>query len=101
MVPLAITTHFGETTIVEEVLHDQQVHLCDFGLARIKQHSTTIASPNDLGTPTGTLRWMAPEQMLYGVTGYAADMYSFGMTIYEVQFLLLIVHNILTRDTFG
>jgi serine/threonine protein kinase len=36
-------------------------------------------------TPTGTLQYMSPEQMEYGTTNEASDVYSFGMTIYEVR----------------
>jgi serine/threonine protein kinase len=37
------------------------------------------------GIPIGTFQYMSPEQMKYGITDEASDVYSFGMTIYEVR----------------
>ena len=35
--------------------------------------------------PFGTFHYMSPEQMEFGTTNEASDVYSFGMTIYEVR----------------
>jgi serine/threonine protein kinase len=60
--------------------------LCDFGLSRISalltQPSTTPLDEEK--KPYGTWVYMSPEQMVYGTTDEASDVYSFGMTIYEV-----------------
>lgn len=58
------------------------VHVSDFGLA------TTLNEGE--GTPLvtqshdGTLRYMAPERLLRGENGFAADQYSLGVTLYEL-----------------
>lgn len=57
--------------------------LSDFGLAKIKTYSTAARNGSQLGD--GTLRWMAPEQLTTGLITKQSDMYSFGMTIYEVR----------------
>jgi hypothetical protein len=33
----------------------------------------------------GTVRWMSPEQMAFGITNRPSDVYSFGMSLYEVR----------------
>jgi serine/threonine protein kinase len=58
--------------------------LCDFGLSRIKADitsSTLVANPL---TVIGSRNWMAPERLLGGSVRKPYDIYSFGMTIYEV-----------------
>ena len=37
------------------------------------------------GAPIGTFQYMSPEQMGFGTTNERTDVYSFGMTIYEVR----------------
>src|SRR5215471_13538314 len=73
--------------------------LCDFGLSKIRTHPTTISSTfssssssnrnaaSHVGNETnvGSPRWMAPEQMMMGIIGKSTDVYSFGMTVYEVK----------------
>ena len=60
--------------------------LCDFGLSRIRTlHTYAPTTPLDEeDAPFGTFHYMSPEQMLYGTTDEDSDVYSFGMTIYEV-----------------
>ena len=57
--------------------------LCDFGLSKVKTETATIRKISI--TQSGTLRWMSPEQMTTGVTNKKTDIYSFGMTMYEVR----------------
>ncbi|EKM59924.1 uncharacterized protein PHACADRAFT_57584, partial [Phanerochaete carnosa HHB-10118-sp] len=67
------------------ILIDEHGRAClsDFGLSQIKIHTTSIrwqgTSPQH-----GTARWMSPEHMTEGVTNKRTDVYSFGMTMYEV-----------------
>lgn len=63
---------------------DGRACLSDFGLSQIKIHTTTVRGTGN-GTQHGTARWMAPEHMLQGVTSKRTDVYSFGMTMYEVS----------------
>lgn len=68
------------------ILIDERGHACisDFGLAKIKAHTSTLERTETSRTSNlGTIRWMSPEQM-EGVTNKMTDIYSFGMTIYEV-----------------
>lgn len=55
--------------------------LCDFGMARIKETSSTTT----MASRGGTTQWMAPEMMQLD-TKYnsAADVYSFGCVLYEI-----------------
>jgi eukaryotic-like serine/threonine-protein kinase len=55
------------------------VWLADFGLAKATQ-SEDISMSNDL---VGTLRYMAPEQFR-GSTDHRSDIYSLGLTLYEL-----------------
>ena len=55
------------------------VWLADFGLAKAAQ-SDDISLTNDL---VGTLRYMAPEQFR-GSTDHRSDIYSLGLTLYEL-----------------
>ena len=58
------------------------VHVSDFGLATAFSQdavSTVVSQSQD-----GTLRYMAPERLLSGGGGAAADQYSLGLTLYEL-----------------
>lgn len=58
--------------------------ICDFGLSRLKADaSSRTARPID-SIVTGSRNWMAPERVLGGSLHKPADIYAFGMTIYEV-----------------
>ncbi|KAJ3527660.1 hypothetical protein NM688_g8100 [Phlebia brevispora] len=67
------------------ILVDEHGRACiaDFGLSRIKVHSTTIRRTTN-SSQYGTLRWMSPEAMMLGTSNKKTDIYSFGMTMYEV-----------------
>ncbi|HOG49112.1 MAG TPA: serine/threonine-protein kinase [Lentisphaeria bacterium] len=58
------------------------VHVSDFGLATALSQDavSTVASQSQ----DGTLRYMAPERLLSGGGGAAADQYSLGLTLYEL-----------------
>lgn len=53
--------------------------LCDLGLARVKVSSQSLAR-SQVGTPL----WMAPEVMNDEPYGSPADVYSFGLVLYEL-----------------
>jgi len=60
--------------------------LCDFGLALVlenKDGSTAVTSTAEAGTPYYT----APEMMQGQAVSYAADCWSFGVTLYEIMAL--------------
>ncbi|KAI6659750.1 Serine/threonine-protein kinase STY17-like [Oopsacas minuta] len=53
--------------------------LCDFGVSK-----TLNATMNVNTQEIGTVRWMAPEVMCSNTYNYKCDIYSFGVTIYEI-----------------
>ncbi|GMI10639.1 hypothetical protein TrVE_jg2280 [Triparma verrucosa] len=54
------------------------VKICDFGLARLKAYTNSHTGN------TGTTQWMAPEVLMNQRYGEKADVYSFGVIIWEV-----------------
>ncbi|GJE97456.1 kinase-like protein [Phanerochaete sordida] len=68
------------------ILMDEQGKAClsDFGLSRIKTNTTTIRQGAGIAPSHGTARWMSPEHITLGVANKKTDVYSFGMTMYEV-----------------
>ncbi|KAG6544341.1 hypothetical protein Mapa_014175 [Marchantia paleacea] len=64
------------------------VKVCDFGVARIKP---AVSSNHGVGNwaaemtaETGTYRWMSPEVLEHKPYDHKADVYSFGIMIWEV-----------------
>jgi predicted Ser/Thr protein kinase len=66
------------------VLLDKDFHakLCDFGLSKIKLESSSTSSRHQ---KVGTTRWMAPE--IFDEQPYTAkaDIYSYGVTLWEIS----------------
>jgi serine/threonine protein kinase len=66
--------------------------LCDFGLSRIKADVTSrTVVKSDGGAIAGSRNWMAPELLLVGSLKKPCDIYAFGMTIYEVRWVLIVM----------
>lgn len=87
---LFLSSVYLEYTLQSNILIDERGKAClsDFGLAEIKTHttSTITATSSDHTTHLlGTARYMAPEQLSQGRTNKTTDVYSFGMTTYEVH----------------
>jgi serine/threonine protein kinase len=61
--------------------------LCDFGLTQLKADIIRRTSKEDSGLVMGSRNWMAPERFCGGALREACDVYSFGMTIFEVSWL--------------
>ncbi len=58
------------------------LHVTDFGLATVLnmgEDAPMVTMSND-----GTLRYMAPERLLKGVSSYAVDQYALGLSLYEL-----------------
>ena len=62
------------------------VKILDFGLAKhlTAPETDTATQLTAAGTTLGTLAYMAPEQAAGGDTGSAADVWSFGVVLYEL-----------------
>jgi len=62
-----------------------RVKVADFGLSTFKKHLAGVTSNQAMGT----VHWMAPEYLATGLCDEKADVYSFGIVMWEV----------VTRDT--
>ncbi|KAJ1568362.1 hypothetical protein HK096_006764, partial [Nowakowskiella sp. JEL0078] len=58
-----------------------KLKLTDFWLAKVKSVSTTFHTARGV---SGTLRWLAPERLQRSKMSESADVYSFGMIMYEI-----------------
>jgi serine/threonine protein kinase len=58
--------------------------LCDFGLSHLKESATSRVTRPTNSVVAGSRNWMPPERILGGSLRKPADIYAFGMTIYEV-----------------
>ena len=64
-----------------------RVKVLDFGLAKLAQMSgddTRSMALTEVGTATGTLAYMAPEQLLGEPVDARADLYALGVVLYEL-----------------
>ena len=68
-----------------------QLHVADFGIARIQSNDTLTAT----GDLVGTLRYTSPEQAAgqHGVCDQRTDIYSLGLTLYELLALRPALNN--------
>ncbi|CAK7346814.1 unnamed protein product [Dovyalis caffra] len=55
--------------------------LGDFGLAEVYEHSSAMRAAT---IPAGTMGYLAPEYVFYGVPSVKSDVYSFGVVMLEV-----------------
>lgn len=65
---------------------DEHAVLTDFGLSiAIDDIRSRSTASKHTSTSQGTLRWMAPECLEGGPSTKAADIYAFGITVWEVS----------------
>ncbi|KAI4375811.1 hypothetical protein MLD38_013637 [Melastoma candidum] len=57
---------------------NEVVKVADFGVARVKSHSGVMTAE------TGTYRWMAPEVIEHKPYDHKADVFSFGVVLWEL-----------------
>jgi serine/threonine protein kinase len=62
--------------------------LCDFGLARVKTDIMSRSTTTDGVVAAGSRYWMAPERLMGKKLRKPCDIYSFGITSYEVILIL-------------
>lgn len=65
------------------------VKVCDFGVARLKptinsSEKDSFIATAEMTAETGTYRWMSPEVLQHRYYDHKADIYSFGITMWEV-----------------
>lgn len=63
------------------ILPGMIVKLMDFGIARLEVAETRLTKT---GTVIGTLSYMAPEQLDFGIVDSRADIFAFGVVAYEL-----------------
>ena len=68
------------------VRRDGYVKVLDFGVARVHadDHDTPTEARTDAGMVLGTVGYMAPEQVRGDVASPAADIFAFGVVLYEL-----------------
>jgi serine/threonine protein kinase len=64
--------------------------LCDFGLSRIKADATSRTAHIANTMIAGSRNWMAPKLLSGSLPKLPSDINSFGMTLFEVTFYILI-----------
>eukprot|EP00752_Nemacystus_decipiens_P017025 g15243.t1 len=62
------------------VFANHRLKLCDFGLSRIKEESSSRSKAGAVGT----FQWLSPEEMDDGPANELTDVYSFGVVCFEV-----------------
>ena len=79
---------------------DGQVKLIDFGLARVLENSDPNSNETyEMSGETGSLRYMAPEVADRHTYNHKADVYSFGIILWEMNAGIRPFNN-LSRDNF-
>lgn len=69
------------------------VYLADFGLSRKRSEHKPFVT-----TPTGSTRWMSPENINKEPSDYTSDIWSYGMTLIEMITRQLPYHGVLVLD---
>ena len=65
--------------------------LSDFGLSRVKDETRSAST---LSKPSGTLRWMAPENFSRKAKyTEASDVYSLGIILYQMNLFLKLINT--------
>jgi tetratricopeptide (TPR) repeat protein/predicted Ser/Thr protein kinase len=63
---------------------DGQPKILDFGLAKLIRPFEDCTTESKISVVAGTLPYMSPEQVLGGVVDQRADLFSFGVVLYEM-----------------
>ncbi|MBZ5616114.1 MAG: protein kinase [Acidobacteriia bacterium] len=63
---------------------DGQPKILDFGLAKLIRPFADCTTESNISAVAGTLPYMSPEQMLGSIVDQRADLFSFGVVLYEM-----------------
>src|SRR6266850_2268342 len=63
------------------LLPDGVVKLMDFGIARTENDASNLTAP---GSTLGSMNYMSPEQIRGDATDERSDLYSLGISLYEM-----------------
>jgi hypothetical protein len=69
-----------DNVMIDLRARDARVLLTDFGIARMTEDDTLTATGSILGSPS----YMSPEQAKSGTIGPASDVFSLGVTLYQM-----------------
>jgi serine/threonine protein kinase len=67
------------------------INICDFGLSQLKLDMKRKSKDSGDIVGRGTMRWLSPERMQGGQLTWKCDVYSFGMVIYEVSSISIVI----------
>ena len=73
-----------ENILVRSTPNGYRVKVLDFGIAKLKDLSTTSATLTQVGTVIGTPAYMSPEQCRGREVDSRSDIYSLGIILYEM-----------------
>ncbi|MDO4551151.1 MAG: serine/threonine-protein kinase [Planctomycetia bacterium] len=60
----------------------RELHVSDFGIACVLSEKNEMKE--NVGSQSGTPRYMAPERICQGINSFSSDQYSLGVTLYEL-----------------
>ncbi len=73
-----------DNIIVSETASGWHVKVVDFGIAKLRDQSSTTSSLTQTGMIMGTPRYMSPEQCMGEEIDARSDIYSLGIILYEM-----------------
>lgn len=67
------------------VTADERIKIADFGVAKLPVHEGGFTQLSGGGMPAGTAAYLSPEQVRGEEVGLGSDLYSLGVTLYELS----------------
>ncbi|XP_055372786.1 serine/threonine-protein kinase mos [Condylostylus longicornis] len=82
-----------------DILKNYSCKICDFGSSQIISKNKIEIKLSNLLAPIGTIRYMSPEALKNENLTPASDIYSYGVTIWQLKSRILPYYNIDCNDT--